>query len=80
MYFRDREEQGYIELRVTNQGNRLEPKDIDINEIKEFISDIESFLYPSRKEKKNRPHISYTIEQGSVVHKFFLPVTAVFIL
>lgn len=71
------EEQGYIEIRVTNSDNSLSPKDVDINEIKDFIVDVESFLYPNRKEKHNRPHISYTIEDGSAKHKFFLPVTAV---
>lgn len=71
------EEQGYIEIRVTNRDNSLSPKDVDINEIKDFIVDVESFLYPNRKEKRNRPHISYTIEDGSAKHKFFLPVTAV---
>lgn len=71
------EEQGYIELRVTNRDNTLNPKDIDINEVQDFISDVESFLYPNRKEKQNRPHISYDIEQGSAKHKFFLPITAV---
>ncbi len=71
------EEQGYIELRVTNKDNTLSPKDVDINEVKSFISDVESFLYPDRKEKQNRPHISYDIEEGSVKHKFFLPITAV---
>ena len=71
------EEQGYIELKVTNKDNTLGPKDIDINEIKDFISDVESFLYPNRKEKLNRPHISYAIEEGSAKHKFFLPFSAV---
>lgn len=71
------EEQGYIELRVTNRKKTLSPKDIDINEVKDFISDVESFLYPNRKEKQNRPHISYKIEDGSAKHKFFLPITAV---
>lgn len=71
------EEQGYIELRVTNKDNTLSPKDIDINEVKDFISDVESFLYPNRKEKQSRPHISYDIEKGSAKHKFFLPITAV---
>ena len=55
------EEQGYIELRVTNKDNSLSPKDIDINEVKDFISDVETFLYPNRKEKQNRPHISYEV-------------------
>lgn len=71
------EEQGYIEIRVTNRDNTLSPKDVDINEVKDFISDIETFLYPNRKEKRNRPHISYDLEEGSAKHKFFLPITAV---
>lgn len=71
------EEQGYIEVRVSNKDKTLSPKDIDINEIKDFISDVESFLYPNRKEKQNRPHISYDIQEGSAKHKFFLPISAV---
>ena len=77
MYFRNVEEQGYIELRITGKDRTLSPKDIDISEVNEFISDIESFLYPNRKEKQNRPHISYEIDEGSVIHRFFLPITAV---
>lgn len=71
------EELGYIELRVTNRDNTLTPKDVDINEVKEFISDVETFLFPSRKEKQGRPHISYDLEEGSAKHKFFLPISAV---
>ncbi len=71
------EEQGFIELRISNRINKLTLKDIDINEVKELISDIESFLFPSRQEKQNRPQISYQIEEGSVRHKFFLPISAV---
>lgn len=71
------EEQGYIEIRVDNINNSLTPKDIDINEIKNVISDIETFLYPSREEKKLRPQISYDIESGSAKHKFYLPISAV---
>lgn len=71
------EEQGYIEIRVDNFNNSLTPKDVDINEIKNLISDIENFLYPTREEKKLRPQISYDIEAGSAKHKFFLPISAV---
>lgn len=77
MYFRQVEEQGYIELRVVGKDKSLNPKDVDINEVKNFISDVESFLYPNRKDKRNRPHISYDIEEGSVRHRFYLPITAV---
>ncbi|WP_379966549.1 hypothetical protein [Epilithonimonas sp. UC225_85] len=71
------EEQGYIEIRVDNINNSLTPKDVDINEIKNVISDIETFLYPTREEKKLRPQISYDIESGSAKHKFYLPISAV---
>ncbi|MGV4414346.1 hypothetical protein [Chryseobacterium sp. T1] len=71
------EEQGYIEIRVNNYNNTLTPKDVDINEIKNVISDIENFLYPNRDDKKFRPQISYDIESGSAKHKFFLPISAV---
>jgi hypothetical protein len=71
------EEQGYIELKISNIENTLSPKDIDISEIVELIADIETFLYPNRKEKQNRPKISYDIKEGSIKHKFYLPITAV---
>lgn len=45
------EEQGYIELKIRNKDNNLNPDHSDINEIKEFLSNIESFSYPNRKEK-----------------------------
>lgn len=71
------EEQGYIELRVDNFSKTLSPKDVDINEIKSIISDIEVFLYPARDERRLRPQISYDIESGSAKHRFFLPISAV---
>ncbi|WP_158210746.1 hypothetical protein [Myroides phaeus] len=71
------EEQGYIELRVENYNKTLTPQDVDIREIASIISDIEAFLYPTREEKKLRPHIAYDIEAGSARHKFFLPISAV---
>ncbi len=71
------EEQGYIELRVENYNNTLTPKGVDIREIATIISDIETFLYPTREEKKLRPHIAYDIESGSAKHKFFIPISAV---
>jgi hypothetical protein len=51
------EEQGHIEIRVDNFSQTLSPKDVDINELKVLISDIETFLYLSRDEK-NCVHIS----------------------
>jgi hypothetical protein len=73
------EENGYIEVRIegTFGGSPLKPSDVDIAEIKEIISDIESFLYPSRADKFVRPHVSYQIEEGSARHLFSLAISGV---
>ena len=71
------EEQGYIEIKVDNLNHTLSPKEVDINDVRKIISDIETFLYPTREEKKLRPEIAYNIEAGSAKHKFYLPVSAV---
>jgi hypothetical protein len=73
------EEQGYIEIKFESLiGNTpIKPNDLDIAEIKEIISDVETFLYPSRGEKAERPHISYNIEEGSVRNLFYLPISGV---
>lgn len=71
------EEQGYIELRIDNIQKKLNPKDVDIADIRSIIIDIETFLYPTKEEKKTRPHISYDLQEGSAKHKFFLPISAV---
>jgi hypothetical protein len=73
------EEQGYIEVIFDGLvGNKpLKPNNIDIAEIKEIISDVETFLYPSRGEKAERPHISYKIEEGSARNLFYLPISGV---
>lgn len=73
------EEQGYIELKINkNSGNiQLNINDIDINEIKEIIRDVETFLYPTRGEKAARPHISYKIEEDSIRNLFYLPISGV---
>jgi hypothetical protein len=73
------EEQGYIEVKIEGLvGNKpLKPIDIDIAEIKEIISDVETFLYPTRGEKAERPHISYKLEEGSARNFFYLPISGV---
>ena len=73
------EEQGYIEVKIDGKvGNKsIKPIDIDIAEIKEIISDVETFLYPTRTEKAERPHISYKIEEGSARNLFYLPISGV---
>ncbi|WP_018676413.1 hypothetical protein [Riemerella columbina] len=71
------EEKGYIEISVDNFSNTLSPEDVDINEIKELISNIENFLYPTKKEKNSRPHISYSLEEGCALHRFFISISGV---
>ena len=73
------EEKGHIAVRFDGviNGKKITPLDVDIAEIKEIITDVETFLYPTRNEKGNRPHISYKIEEGSALHKFILPITGV---
>lgn len=73
------EEQGYIEVKIDGiVGNKpLKPIDVDITEIKEIISDVETFLYPTRSEKTERPHISYKLEEGSSRNLFYLPISGV---
>jgi hypothetical protein len=73
------EEQGYIEVKIDGLiGNKpIKPIDIDIADIKEIISDVETFLYPKRGDKAERPHISYKLEEGSARHLFYLPISSV---
>ncbi|MES2836621.1 MAG: hypothetical protein V4667_03780 [Bacteroidota bacterium] len=73
------EEKGYIEVKIDGLiGNKpIKPIDIDIAEIKEIINDVETFLYPTRGEKAERPHISYKLEEGSARNLFYLPISGV---
>lgn len=59
---------GYIEIKITgSNGNfELSPDNYDIREIIAILQNAEDLLYPN--DKKNRPTISYNIEQGSVKH------------
>ena len=59
---------GFIEIRITgSKGNiDLSPDNYDIREIVSVLENAENLLYPG--EKRNRPTISYKIEEGSVKH------------
>ena len=61
---------GQIEIRVSsNVGNmELTPDNYDIREIISILENAENLLYPTNK--KDRPTISYSIENGSVRHIF----------
>lgn len=59
---------GFIEIRITGSKGILDlsPDNYDIREIISILENAENLLYPG--EKKDRPTISYSIEQGSVKH------------
>lgn len=61
---------GLIEIRVTgSKGNLdLSPDNYDIREVIAMLENAENLLYSG--DKKDRPTISYRIEEGSVKHIF----------
>lgn len=61
---------GYIEIRVVgSKGNlKLNPDNYDIREVISMLENAENLLFPS--DKRDRPIISYQIEEGSVKHIF----------
>lgn len=61
---------GNIEIRVVGKlGNEeLNPKNYDIKHIATILQNIEDLLYPTNK--KDRPIITYNIQEGSVKHLF----------
>ena len=70
MYFCRMEKVGFIEIKITgSKGNlNLSPDNYDIRELITMLENAENLLYP--KDKKERPIISYRIEEGSVKHIF----------
>jgi hypothetical protein len=68
---------GNIEISVTgSHGNiKLSPESYDIKEITMLLQNVEDLLYPINK--KDRPLISYNIEEGSVKNIFRTSLQAV---
>lgn len=64
------ENKGYIEIKISGfKGNlKLTPDTYDIRELTELIEQVERMLFPG--ERKERPLISYHIEEGSVKNIF----------
>lgn len=62
------EKVGYIEIRISGTKGNLEltPDTYDIREVISVIEQAEHLLFPG--ERKDRPLISYKIEEGSVKH------------
>lgn len=70
------EQKGYISITIkgkTINGN-LNPKDIDIAETRELLSDVETLLFPLKAEKDERPKVAYEVKEGSVKNIFYLPL------
>lgn len=69
----------YISITITGKSSQgdLNPKDIDIVETKELLSDVETLLFPTRPEKEERPKVSYEVREGSVKNLFFIPAANV---
>jgi hypothetical protein len=61
---------GFIEIKIAgSKGNlNLTPDNYDIREIISILENAENLLFPT--DKKERPTISYKIEEGSVRHIF----------
>lgn len=73
------EQIGYISITIqgkTPDGN-LNPKDIDIAETKELLSDVETLLFPTRPDKEQRPKVSYEVKEGSVKNIFHMAIAKV---
>ncbi|MDI6734923.1 MAG: hypothetical protein QME42_01805 [bacterium] len=59
---------GYIEIKIVGSKGKMEltPDNYDIKEIIALLQNVEGMLFPG--EKRERPTISYRIEDGSVRH------------
>lgn len=64
----------YISFKIEGkrEGQNLHPELLDISEIREMLTDIESLLLPYTKDRKQNA-IAYRLEEGSVLHKFIVP-------
>ncbi|MBW6483301.1 MAG: hypothetical protein K0B10_09585 [Vicingaceae bacterium] len=65
---------GEIVIRVVGKSGNLElkPDNYDIRQIATILQDVEDLLYPNNK--KDRPLITYDIQEGSVKHIFKTPI------
>lgn len=69
------DQSAYIAITIkgkTTEGS-LTPRDVDINETRELLSDVEVLLYPTKPERVDRPKVSYEVQDGSVKNIFFIP-------
>ncbi len=65
---------GDIEIKVVGKSGNLElkPDNFDIKHIARILQNVEDLLFPN--SKKDRPLITYDIQEGSVRHIFKTPI------
>lgn len=70
------EKEGIFVVRISgeNQGKKLSPENYDIRELAAMLTNVEDILYPNVKE---RPIITFELEEGSVIHKFRTAMQAI---
>ncbi|MCF8452144.1 MAG: hypothetical protein K9G42_03005 [Pedobacter sp.] len=68
---------GHLEIRISgNKGNlELKPDTYDVRELISVLERSEDLLFPN--ERKDRPVISYQLEEGSVRHIFKTSIQAI---
>ena len=68
---------GHLEIRISGtKGNlELKPDTLDVRELIGVLEQSEDLLFPN--EKKDRPVISYQLEEGSVRHIFKTSIQAI---
>jgi len=61
---------GELEIRITGSNGKIDlsPDNFDIKELSSLLQNIEDILFP--KNKKERPMITYNVEEGSIKNKF----------
>ncbi|WP_239541218.1 hypothetical protein [Cryomorpha ignava] len=61
---------GDIEIRVIGKSGNMDltPDNYDISQIASILKNVEDLLFPT--SKKDRPLVTYNIEEGSVRHIF----------
>lgn len=70
------EQTGHISVTIKGKtiNGDLNPKDIDIAETRELLTDVETLLFPTKIDKDERPKVAYEVKEGSVINKFSLPL------
>jgi hypothetical protein len=67
---------GHISVTIKGKSasGNLNPKDIDIAETREILTDVETLLFPTKTEKDERTKVAYEVKDGSVKNIFYLPL------